>query len=262
MADALEILQLLGLGEVEARLYLALLPQPPLTGYELAREAGVVRANVYPALQRLARRGAVMRQPGEGGNFKYAAVPYEQFLQRLRDEHDQTVEDARHMLSAVRTPERVTNGPLVARGYDNLIVGARQLCEEARRDLWLAVCPAEVAALSEAVGRARARGVALNTLCLTACPAPCGHCASPLVRAGFLSLGTGARWLFCLRDDEELLIGEIPENGEAQMTLTRQRPFLIAGAGFLCYAAALAERGETADPAPDSARFQAWLNLQ
>ena len=262
MADALEILQLLGLGEVETRLYLALLPQPPLTGYELAREAGVVRANVYPALQRLERRGAVMRQPADGGNFKYTAVPYEQFLQRLQDEHGQTVEDARRALSALRTPDRVANGPLVARGYDNLTAGARRLCAEARHDLWLAVCPPEVAALSDAVGRARARGVALNTLCLTACPTPCGHCAGPLVRAGFLPLGADARWLFCLGDDEELLIGEIPENGEAQMTLTRQRPFLVAGAGFLCYAAALAERGETAQPVPDSARFQAWLHPQ
>ena len=252
---------------------------------EAAREAGI-RAVVFassmaygwgsvysvmkvPTRAHLEERGERPLREASGLNPRHlspppaqAAVPYKRFLRRLEDEHRDTVEDARRSLAAVHSPEKAEKGPFVAVGYANLVAAAKRLCGEASHHLLVANCAPEAAVLDPALQAAAARGVAIGTLCRQACPAPCGHCMGSLVRADVSPSGSVARWLFCVRDDEELLVGEVPAAGDARATLTYQRPFLAAGVGLLCYAATMAERGRTAEPLPDSARFQAWLETR
>ncbi|HEY2958237.1 MAG TPA: helix-turn-helix domain-containing protein [Actinomycetota bacterium] len=65
-------LVLLGLTRNEARLYLAAEGRPPLRAAELAELAGVTRTKAYAALDQLARRGMVSRQPGRVALFEAA----------------------------------------------------------------------------------------------------------------------------------------------------------------------------------------------
>ena len=50
-----------GFTPTEARTYRALLSLGPSTGYAVARELGIARANVYQALEALTRRGAALK---------------------------------------------------------------------------------------------------------------------------------------------------------------------------------------------------------
>jgi len=54
-------LESFGFTATEARLYEALLRLGPSTGYAVAKAAGLARANAYPALEGLVRRGAARR---------------------------------------------------------------------------------------------------------------------------------------------------------------------------------------------------------
>jgi sugar-specific transcriptional regulator TrmB len=74
MADIVALLQQLGFSEYEARAYTALLQRSPLNGYELAKAAGLPRANVYAVLQKLEERNAVGRQESPTG-VRYAPRP-------------------------------------------------------------------------------------------------------------------------------------------------------------------------------------------
>ena len=74
MAEIMEVLQALGFGEYEARAYVALLKHSPLNGYELAKDSGLPRANVYSVLGRLEERGAVVRLDTPSGT-RYSAIP-------------------------------------------------------------------------------------------------------------------------------------------------------------------------------------------
>jgi Sugar-specific transcriptional regulator TrmB len=65
-------LVLLGLTRNEARLYLAAEGRPPLRAAELAELAGVTRTKAYAALDQLAGRGMVSRQPGRVARFEAA----------------------------------------------------------------------------------------------------------------------------------------------------------------------------------------------
>ena len=58
-SHVIERLTSLGFSTQEARVYLALLQNPSATGYELAKHAGLQRANVYQVLAALAERNVV-----------------------------------------------------------------------------------------------------------------------------------------------------------------------------------------------------------
>ena len=55
------MLEEFGFTPTEAKAYLALLSIGPSTGYAVARELGIARANAYQALESLARRGAAQK---------------------------------------------------------------------------------------------------------------------------------------------------------------------------------------------------------
>ncbi len=74
-------LQSLGLTEYEAVAYLTLLKHHPATAYEIGKLGGLVKANVYPTLDSLVRRGAV--QPVSREPTRYAPVDPETFLSRV-----------------------------------------------------------------------------------------------------------------------------------------------------------------------------------
>ena len=78
-------LQALGLGNLEARVYLALIEADrPVTGYQVAKVLGVARANVYDALRSLYAAGVVWQQREEEGVL-YRRLPFEQLACRLRN---------------------------------------------------------------------------------------------------------------------------------------------------------------------------------
>jgi len=257
MSTPVESLQRLGFGETEARLYVALLPHASLTGYELAKAAGVTRPNVYPALDRLERRGAVMRLRPGGGAVRYVAVAAEEVCARIGRDQAAAVGAAQAALESLAAAEPVPPGPLFSTGYDNLLAQVRRLCGQAHRDVLLGTSPVEAAQLAEATAAVLARGVGLGCLCLCACPSPCGYCRGDVVRTALLAESSETRWLLCIRDDEEAVIGEIARDGSAQCTLSSQRPVVALGVAMMCYAAALAGAGELPGAA-QAAEFHRW----
>src|SRR3954454_3572677 len=79
-----ELLQRIGLNKYEAEAYLALLADGPLTGYELGKRSSVPLSKSYEVLERLARRGLALVQPGEPA--RYLADRAERFLEHTRAE--------------------------------------------------------------------------------------------------------------------------------------------------------------------------------
>jgi sugar-specific transcriptional regulator TrmB len=73
----------LGFSSQEARVYVALLQQPSATGYELAKAAGLQRANVYQVLAALAERNVVARTSHDSPA-RYIAHPPADVLGRIK----------------------------------------------------------------------------------------------------------------------------------------------------------------------------------
>lgn len=201
--DAVRGLVAVGWTETEARVYCALLRNPRATGYELARESGLARANVYEALARLERRGAAARQD-QGGVLRYEAVPFGQLARRVVEDIQEVVADAEEALARMKPAlgtERTGVGVVVGeRPVWNL---ARSLAAGAERALRLAQSGQDAGRLVADVDRALERGAVVTTLCLDGCRVPCDHCRGAVYRGGGERLP--AATLFLAQDDRAAL---------------------------------------------------------
>jgi sugar-specific transcriptional regulator TrmB len=204
--DIAGVLQSLGFTEYEARAYLALLRADSLNGYEVAKVSAIPRANIYPVLERLVARGAARRLETAEAT-RYSATPAKTLLARLEADHRNVLSTAREALSHIGkkpTEARVFN----LRNRDELLTEANTLLRAARKDLLVAIQFQEASALAPALAEARARGVAITTLCMEACASTCEGCVGDIHRYR-LAPDKGARWLLLVADGRQLIAAEM-----------------------------------------------------
>jgi predicted transcriptional regulator len=224
MDEAAVVLQQLGFGEYEARAYVALLRRSPLNGYELAKESGLPRANVYGVLQRLEERGAVVRSDATSGA-RYAPVPVDELVDRLGARYQESLRVAERALGELAVPaayEDVWN----LRGRAAILENARGLIDRAERRLMVAVRPREAAALAPELTRAEARGVDITTLCLEGCPGDCGGCRGRLHRYR-VAPEAESQWLILVPDAAEVLAAELGPGDEDALAVRTRQPLLV-----------------------------------
>src|SRR5689334_10154640 len=106
-AELLDRLREIGLGDYEAKLYLALVKRHPATGYELARSSGVPSSKVYEVLARLQEKDIVVVTDGGGRAKRYVPVDPEEFVDRYRTRVDRVLDGLRDELEAVGGDEPV-----------------------------------------------------------------------------------------------------------------------------------------------------------
>lgn len=123
-----EKLLLFGLGRQEACVYLCLLKNGELTGYEVAKQTGISRSNVYNALASLVEHGAAYVM--EGSSTRYTPVRMEEFCDN-RIRYLQEVSE--HLIRNCPKPVLNAEGYITVEGYGhikdkihNMLCGATQ----------------------------------------------------------------------------------------------------------------------------------------
>src|SRR5919197_797180 len=155
----------LGFSQYEARAYLGLLGQEPMTGYALANITQIPQPKVYETLRRLAEKRAVVKIGSDPARF--VAVPAEHLLSQLDDDFRRRLAEARSGLAELgRGPGddelRVLRSP---RGWRSISRHALALLDGAERHVYLSTHADQLADLAEAARRADARSVRLDVLC-------------------------------------------------------------------------------------------------
>jgi sugar-specific transcriptional regulator TrmB len=216
--NAVVQLTALGFGEYEARVYVTLLADGPLSGYEVSKRSGVPRPNVYPALQRLEERGAVTTLAAGRGS-RYAARPAAELLERLARGYHERLDGAAGSLQRLSADPTEPVAAAVA-DQAELLARARAMVETATARVVLAVTPSTALPLADAVREALGRGVLVTTLCQRACPVPCGSCQGALFRHAF-DEPAHEHWLLVVADDEEALGADLSHGRRASGFVTR-----------------------------------------
>lgn len=259
MTDPIQALTRLGFTEYEARAYGALLQRSPLNGYELARESKLPRANVYAVLEKLESRGAIVRVESPSGT-RYAPVPPDELVHRLRSQLQTTLLDAEQSLGAINQTvafEYIWN----FRGYAALLEHAQSMLDGAQAKLLIALSPAESLALQPNLEAAAARGVEITTLCLRSCDEECGRCKGQIFRYR-IAPEEKSRWFIVVSDDAELLAGEIGAGEDAHTVRTRQRLLVDLASGYIRRSTALAIVTNDLEGRPEgllTPQARAWL---
>ena len=157
MSDTIDKLMELGFSEYEAKAYVALISESPVTGYQLSKLSNVPRSMIYEVVGKLTARGAAMAMHMEGST-KYAPVSAEEFLDQLQHDHDVLVDSLRNDFSDLTSSsdlDYVWN----IEGDDNIMAKAVEMIEQAGEDIYLAVRPATIEDLQPVLEHAIERGV-------------------------------------------------------------------------------------------------------
>ncbi|MCK5853373.1 TrmB family transcriptional regulator, partial [bacterium] len=89
MKDTVTLLQNIGFTQYEARVYLALLQQPQISGYEIAKISGVPASKIYPVLSKLLNKEALIALDTDPK--KYIPKPPDEIIRNLKSDYLDTV---------------------------------------------------------------------------------------------------------------------------------------------------------------------------
>ena len=220
--DVLDGLQHLGFSALEARIYAALATTGAMeTGYELAKQLGVSRSNVYAALATLAHRGAVWQEPGRPG-VRYRAVAFTTLAERARRELEAQVGRVSLRLHAGAAGKGVWTG----RGLPLFVAEARRLWRDARTSLTIGVNPDPIRAVLEDPACVAERDLPVRMVCWAGCAPPgCGLCPPA---AACATVPRGLQGAACVIADHCHAVVAYGAAGEPAV-LTTDAPPVVAG---------------------------------
>jgi sugar-specific transcriptional regulator TrmB len=203
--DPIDKLVKIGFSEYEAKAYIALLRESPVTGYQLSKQSGVPRSMIYEVLGKLTARGAAMTLR-KGSSTQYAPVPAAEFLDQLHREHEGLIFSLKDDLAALTSApdlEYVWN----IEGHDNIMAKAEEMIRQAKSRIYLALLPTTFSDLRSALEKAIRRGVRVVIYTTSHLDLPGGQVIITPMPEEALS-EVGRLMLILVIDEEEVLIGE------------------------------------------------------
>jgi len=222
-SDSVDRLVKIGFSEYEAKAYIALLRESPVTGYQLSKLSGVPRSMIYEVVGKLTARGAAMTLRTSGST-KYAPVPAAEFFDQLHREHEELVGSLKDDLAALTSApdlEYVWN----IEGHENIMAKAMEMIGQAKARVYLALLPATFPDLQPMLQGAIQRGVRVVVYTTSDLDLPGGQVVIAHVSEETLSQA-GGLGLILVIDGEEVLVGEWLTATQARASWTSS-PLLV-----------------------------------
>lgn len=227
MTDATALIQrlhALGFTNHESRCLLALMESHPATAYDIAKRAGVPRANAYSALDSLSRKNAV--QPVSETPVRFVPVEPEELFGRIAEDTSRQCTALARDLSLLKQPadsDHVWSIPNIEQVHSKI----ETMIEAAAAHVWIKGNVHAIEPHFEALKDAAARDVKV-VIILFGTPADVVRYREAMSGKIFLHEGSGtpvghSNHLFCLAvDNREGLTASLREGGYG--IHTRNRP--------------------------------------
>lgn len=206
--ELVKSLQEIGFSEYEAKVYLALLANPGITGYEVGRHSGVPRAKVYEVLESLVRRGVALVETSDGKQL-YQPLEHELLLSRHREGVLSLLGELGPQLGRISVLGREPR-VLILRDLAGVMDRCRHMVAAARAQLVVSGWPDDLADLSPALLAAEERGVTCHVLSYGPLDAALSrlviHAVAPMQHIQVAAFG---RWMIISADLEQCLMVQI-----------------------------------------------------
>lgn len=226
-----ERLMELGFTEYEARAYIALLEANPVTAYEAAKNAGIPTSKIYEVLDRLETKGIVQAFE-EGDRRKFVPLEAGQFLDAQSVRLSGTIGDLRAGLESIGNKQPVS---LVwnVRDYRSLSDYLKTIIDSAKTNLLVSAWPEEIAAISDWLKAAVARGTKVAVV-LFGEPAALGYAAGmtdigivyPHPIGYTLYAEKGGRGITAVADGAQAIVATISGGGDVEGAWSRNGGFV------------------------------------
>lgn len=134
MSDINNDLIRLNFSKLESQIYLTLLEDGELSGYQISKKIGVARSSVYPALEGMLNKGYVLLLPEETQIYK--AQNPSTLIHRLKNEFLTSADSAEKQLENLykeRHEEKFSN----IKGFANVVAKTKELLTSAKKEVYL-----------------------------------------------------------------------------------------------------------------------------
>jgi len=202
--NILETLKKLNFTEYEAKAYLALLEESPLTGYAVAKNSGVPRSRIYEVLDSLAMRGDILVSPGNTP--QYTPVPAKELIKNRRMKAEENFELAEKSLAEFERSANDRENIWNITGRNEILDKVKACILSAKKRILLEIWTEEFEELEPELRQAANRGVNVTIIAY-------GKIVSDFANVYLHYMGPeiteeyGGRWLVISGDDSEVVAG-------------------------------------------------------
>lgn len=139
MEDIVLRLKKLGFNEYEAKSYVSLVKQGPVSAYQVSKESGIPRARIYDVLNNLVEKGIVLREE-INDTTRYSPLPVEIFLQKAQSEWQSTYSVISDALRDLETSEKKKDNRVITLKDDKTIMNyCKTLIKKAEKRIVLSL---------------------------------------------------------------------------------------------------------------------------
>lgn len=213
-----ETLKNLSFTEYEAKAYLALLEESPLTGYAVAKNSGVPRSKIYEVLDSLAVRGDILVSPGSTP--QYTPVPAKELIKNRRRAAEENFELAEKSLAEFERSASDRENIWNITGSNEILAKVKQCIATAKKRILVEVWKEEFEELESDLRKAANRGVNVTIIAY-------GKIESDFANVYLHYMGDkitdeyGGRWIVVSADDSEVVAGIVSLGKDSRAAWTR-----------------------------------------
>jgi sugar-specific transcriptional regulator TrmB len=137
--DIVQQLKKLGFNEYEAKSYVSLVKQGPVSAYQVSKESGIPRARIYEVLGSLVEKGIVLKEE-INDSARYSPLPVEIFLQKAQSEWQSTYSVISDSLKRLETSEEKMDNRVMTLKDDKTIINyCKTLIKKAEKRIVLSM---------------------------------------------------------------------------------------------------------------------------
>ena len=196
----------LGFTEYEAKAYLALLKESPVTGYAAAKNSGVPRSKIYEVLDSLVSRGDVIVSPGEPP--LYRPLSAKELIQKKKRQSDEQLKKAEAELSELDRTQRDTENIWNITSREAIEERLLDCIARAQDHILLEIWAEDFVCLRDALKEAAARGVRVIIVSYGEIQATFAE-VYPHAHSSGVTDEYGSRWVVFSADSREVLTGVV-----------------------------------------------------
>ena len=141
----------------EAKVYLTLLQNRYLNGYETSKLSNVSRSLVYGVIDRLVAKGFVLKSEGQV-NY-YCALPYDKVIEKIRNDNINKLNVAREKLKNYSRIENESEYIFNIKGIDEFFSKANDLILNAEKEISISIWKEDFPKIEESLSIASKKGI-------------------------------------------------------------------------------------------------------
>lgn len=233
MKKIISLLQNIGFTQYESQVYLALLQQPNVSGYELAKQSGVPASKIYPILNRLVSKEVI--QVIDSDPRKYVPQPPDEIISRLKSDYLSTVNQLSVKLKNIYLQEdNASNHIWNLSGRSLIIQRILDFINEAKEQIYLSVWDEEVDEISEDLIEAQKREVRLSIVHFGQNHLGVGreyaHGSEHRIR-----IERGGRRIALIVDEKKVILGHFQEDGSSNAAWTTNKGLVLLAKDYIIH---------------------------